>query len=52
MNVGKLLEGVEWNEYFDVAVSEGLFELEDVDWDENCDEIGELCGNESLFCVP
>ena len=52
MNADKLLEDFDWAKYFDVEVSEELFELEDVDWDENWDEIGELCGTESLCCVP
>ena len=51
MNVDELLEYIDWDKYFDVEVSEELFELEDVDLDENSDEIGELCGTESLCCV-
>ena len=52
MNVDELLEDIDWDTYFDVEVSQESFELEDVDWDENWDEIGELCGTESLCCVP
>ena len=33
-------------------MSRSYLNLEDVDWDENWDEIGELCGTESLCCVP
>ena len=35
-NVDELLKDIDWDKYFDVEVSEELFEHEDVDWDENC----------------